>query len=99
VDLTAEDFFEALSQDMTERGTTSQELVALEFDPASGEISVLGSVAVHAAGYPALRTLLEKNRESLCGRWNRRAPASTDYLSGGADNPGVGFLRRKVGTP
>ncbi len=60
LDLTAEDFFEALSQDMIERGTTSRELVALEFDPESGEISVFGGAAVHAADYPALKTILEK---------------------------------------
>ena len=60
MDLTAEDFFKALCQDMSERGTTSRELVALEFDPETGEISVVGGVAVHAAGYPALKTILEK---------------------------------------
>jgi len=60
LDLTAEDFFKALCQDMSERGTTSRELVALEFDPETGEISVVGGVAVHAAGYPALETILEK---------------------------------------
>ena len=60
MDLTAEDFFNALCQDMSERGTTSRELVALEFDPESGEISVFGGAAVHAAGYPALKTILEK---------------------------------------
>jgi hypothetical protein len=60
LDLNAEDFFKALCQDMTERGTTSRELVALEFDPESAEISALGGVAVHAAGYPALKTVLEK---------------------------------------
>jgi hypothetical protein len=60
LDLNAEDFFKALCQDMTERGTTSRELVALEFDPESAEISAIGGVAVHAAGYPALRTILEK---------------------------------------
>jgi hypothetical protein len=60
LDLNADDFFKALCQDMTERGTTSRELVALEFDPESGDISVLGGAAVHAAGYPALETILEK---------------------------------------
>ena len=60
MDLNADDFFRALCQDMTERGTTSRELVALEFDPESGDISVLGGAAVHAAGYPALETILEK---------------------------------------
>jgi hypothetical protein len=60
LDLTVEDFFKALCQDMTERGTTSRELVALEFDPESGEISVLGGVAGHAADYPALKAILEK---------------------------------------
>jgi len=60
VDLTAEGFFKTLCQDMTKRGTTSRELVALEFDPESGEISVFGGVVVHAADYPALETILEK---------------------------------------
>jgi len=60
LDLTAEDFFRALCQDMAKRGTTSRELVALEFDPESGDISVFGGAAVHAAGYPALETILEK---------------------------------------
>jgi len=60
LDLNADDFFRALCQDMTERGTTSRELVALEFDPESGDISVLGGAAVHAAGYPALETILEE---------------------------------------
>jgi hypothetical protein len=60
VDLNAEDFFKALCQDMTERGTTSRELVALEFDPESGEISVFGGAAVHGAGYPALKTIFER---------------------------------------
>ncbi len=60
MDLNADDFFRALCQDMTERGTTSRELVALEFDPESGDISVLGGAAVHAAGYPALEAILEK---------------------------------------
>jgi hypothetical protein len=59
VDLTAEDFFEALCQDMIGRGTSSRELVALEFDPESGEISVIGRTAPLAAGYPALRTVLK----------------------------------------
>jgi hypothetical protein len=59
VDLTAEDFFEALCQDMIGRGTNSRELVALEFDPESGEISVIGGAAVHAASYPPLKTILE----------------------------------------
>jgi hypothetical protein len=60
VDLTAEDFFKTLCQDMTKRGTTSRELVALVFDPESGEISIFGGVVVHAAAYPALETILEK---------------------------------------
>jgi hypothetical protein len=59
LDLTAGDFFKVLCQDMTERGTTSRELVALEFDPESGEISVFGGVVVHAAGYPTLKAILE----------------------------------------
>jgi hypothetical protein len=59
VDLTAEDFFEALCQDMIGRGTNSRELVALEFDPESGEISVIGGAALHAASYPPLKTILE----------------------------------------
>ena len=59
LDLTAEDFFKALCEDMTERGTTSRELLALEFDPESGEVSVIGGAAVHAASYPPLKTILE----------------------------------------
>jgi hypothetical protein len=64
VDLTAEDFFEAdffeaLCQNIIGRGTSSRELVALEFDPESGEISVIGRTAPLAAGYPALRTVLK----------------------------------------
>jgi hypothetical protein len=41
-------------------GDNFARLVALEFDPESGDISVLGGAAVHAAGYPALETILEK---------------------------------------
>ena len=59
MDLTAEDFFEALWQDIIGRGTSSRELVALEFDPESGEISVISGAAVHAASYPPLKTILE----------------------------------------
>jgi hypothetical protein len=59
LDLTAEDFFRALCQDMTKRGTTSRELLALEFDPESGEISAFGRAATLAAGYPALGTVLK----------------------------------------
>ncbi len=59
MDLTADDFFRALCQDMTKRGTTSRELLALEFDPESGEISAFGRAATLAAGYPALGTVLK----------------------------------------
>ena len=65
MDLKAEDFFNALCQDMTERGTTSRELVGLEFDPESGEISVFGGAAVHAADYPALETILKRSGKSV----------------------------------
>ena len=65
MDLNAEDFFKALGQGMTERGTTSRELVGLKFDPESGEISVFGGAAAHAAGYPALETIL-KNIGKIC---------------------------------
>ena len=65
MDLNAEDFFKALCQDMTDRGTTSRELLALEFDPESGEISVFGGAEVHAADYPALETIL-KNIGKIC---------------------------------
>jgi hypothetical protein len=65
LDLNAEDFFKALCQDMTDRGTTSRELVGLEFDPESWEVSVFGGAAAHAAGYPALETIL-KNIGKIC---------------------------------
>jgi hypothetical protein len=65
VDLNAEDFFKELCQDMTDRGTTSRELLALEFDPESGEISVFGGEAVHTAGYPTLETIF-KNIGKVC---------------------------------
>src|SRR6266446_6962897 len=48
---------------------------------------------------PCSRNDTQKYRENLRGRWNRRAPTSTNYLLGGADNPGVGFPRRELGTP
>jgi hypothetical protein len=59
LELKTEDFFKALYEDMTQRGTTSRELVGLEFDPESGEISVFGGV-LHATSYPALKTLFER---------------------------------------
>ena len=73
MDLTAEDFFRALCQDLAKRGTTSRELVALEFDPESGDISVFGGAAVHAAGYPALETILEKIEEPA---WPMESPCT-----------------------
>jgi hypothetical protein len=72
LDLNAEDFFKALGQGMTERGTTSRELVGLEFDPESGEISVFGGAAAHAAGYPALVLLSQKGESEGRGGWRRR---------------------------
>ena len=58
MDLNAEDFFRALCQDMTERGTTSRELVALEFDPESGDISVLYQPSEGLTLFPLARPAL-----------------------------------------
>src|SRR3981081_1537173 len=84
---------------MTERGTTSRELVALEFDPESGDISVLRQRSGACRRLPCSRNDTRKDRKSLRGRWNRRAPTSTDYVFGGAGNPGGGFPHWGVGTP
>jgi hypothetical protein len=98
LDLNAEDFFKALCEDMTERGTSSRELVALEFDPESGEISVLGGVAVHAAGYPALKTILEKIGRACVADVIAVHQLRRITFFGGGDNPRAGFPHREVGT-
>src|ERR1700730_17863277 len=48
---------------------------------------------------PCSRNDTRKDRKSLRGRWNRRAPTSTDYVFGGSGNPGGGFPHWGVGTP
>ena len=55
----AAQFLEAAGADLARRGTTARDLMALEFDQDTGDMTVRMRATPHAERYPALKSLLE----------------------------------------
>ena len=56
----AAEFLNAICESLSARGTSSRELVALEFDVQTGNIKVLTRSKWHVEGYPELPEVLGK---------------------------------------
>ena len=67
MNLDAAEFLEALCAELVADGTSSRELIAIEFDPNGDKVEVLTGKKVHVAGYPDLATVLETIGET-CAR-------------------------------
>ncbi len=59
MNLDAAEFLEALCARLVADGTSSRELIAIEFDANGDKMEVLTSKKAHVAGYPDLATVLE----------------------------------------
>jgi hypothetical protein len=67
MDLGAAEVLNALCAELTAQGTSSRELTALEFDPASGHVEIVSRKRPHAKGYPDLVSTL-KNIGQTCAK-------------------------------
>ena len=52
------EFLTAIAEELTERGTGSRDLLALQFDEEGGDLKVLVGQEPHPAGYPPLTDIL-----------------------------------------
>jgi hypothetical protein len=86
MDLGAAEVLNALCAELTAQGTSSRELTALEFDPASGHVEIVSRKRPHAKSYPDListhsrilgrpaqRTELASNNFDASTSWSRRS--------------------------
>jgi hypothetical protein len=55
----AQRFLKGVYDELAEWDTTSRHLVAIVFDPVTGEFKTLTRIQPHADGYPELRAILE----------------------------------------
>jgi len=53
------EFLEAVAEMLTAQGTTSRDLLALQFDAKTGDVKVLTRPTSHLEGYPKLGEILE----------------------------------------
>jgi len=52
------EFLNAIGEELETRGTTSRDLVMLQFEPGSGDLRVLVGRKPHPAHYPSLENIL-----------------------------------------
>ena len=67
MNLDAAEFLQAICAQLVADGTSSRELIAIEFDPNGDKVEVLTGKKAHVAGYPDLATVLETIGET-CAR-------------------------------
>ena len=68
MNLDAAEFLEALCARLVADGTSSRQLIAIEFDANGAKMEVLTGKKAHAAGYPDLAIVLEIVEET-CARY------------------------------